>query len=193
MAALEGGIFIELTLSEQDVIDFNQFTWTRSHFHRRDLIRQRALGFVYPLLGVAAVVGYEIINDPKRTLDTRFLAIMAPAALVVSLVWGGLCWIWFSKKIGAYAKRLARDESYARYLLPSKLTLSHTGVTSTGAAGLQMTPWNSISDIAVTATAAYAYISANMAYIIPRRAFPNEAAFDRFIDELRRYRSQFGA
>ncbi len=189
----EGGIFIELTLSEQDVVDFNEFNWTRSRLHRRDLIKQRVLGFVYPVLGIAAVVAYQIIDNPKRTLDAHFLAMMAAGALLLSLVYGSQCWIWFAKKISAYAERLARDESYASYFQPSKLAISHAGVTSSGAAGLQMTPWNSISDIAVTATAAYAYISATMAYIIPRRAFPNEAAFDRFIDELRCYRSQFGA
>ncbi len=93
----------------------------------------------------------------------------------------------YPQLIGAIARLRFRSKAFAKVRAPLRIEISSGGLRSTGGIADSMTPWSSIVDIAVTGDATYLFIMSNAAHIVPRHAFADGAAFDRFVALARSY------
>lgn len=88
---------------------------------------------------------------------------------------------------GVIARLRFRSKAFAKVRAPMRIEISSGGLRSVGGIAESMTPWSSIIDIAVTGEAIYLFIMKNAAHIVPRHAFADAAAFDRFVAAARSY------
>lgn len=93
----------------------------------------------------------------------------------------------YPQVIGVTARLRFRSKAFAKVRAPMRIEISSGGLRSTGGIADSMTPWSSIIDIAVTDEATYLFIMKNAAHIVPRHAFGDAAAFDRFVAAARSY------
>ena len=57
-------------------------------------------------------------------------------------------------------------------------------LTEVGPSGSTIRNWSSVERVAVTPSHLFVYTSGIEAYVVPRRAFPEEAAFNAFVDTV---------
>ena len=179
---------LELTLTEQDVVALTEFTHTKSRFYHRRFLRKRIVSFVLPPMGMVSVLVYDW--GPSYADHAKELIIIGLAA---SLLWGGAMWLLHPAIIRYRARRMLRNGTFGSYFKPSRIELSPDGIACAGGMGTHTIRWPAIIDFAVTPDAAYAYITSVQAYIFPRHAFPDDAAFEGFVHMLQEYRQKFGA
>jgi len=84
-------------------------------------------------------------------------------------------------------RRRARLGEFDRVCIPQKLVLSPEGVTHSSENGVALTLWKAIVKVRESEDHAFIYLSQVTAYVVPRYAFPNDAAFENFIDTARDY------
>jgi hypothetical protein len=79
------------------------------------------------------------------------------------------------------ARRRFRSAAFAKMRAPMRMELLPHGLHSVTGFADALTPWTSSIDIAATPAAVYLIVMSSSVHIVPRHAFPDEAAFDDFI------------
>jgi hypothetical protein len=87
----------------------------------------------------------------------------------------GLIWRW---RLRGQVHQLSRPTRLS--VTPQELSRSFEGATTT-------TPWTQVSKVAATESHAFVYLTPEEAVIIPRRAFDDARAFERFVERIRNY------
>ena len=89
--------------------------------------------------------------------------------------------------------RLYQSEEHRKHLGPTKIELRAYGVASASPMGASIIDWKAITEIVSTPDYVFLHLDSLTAMIIPRRGFPDDASFDRFIDAARLYQRNAGS
>jgi len=176
-AADEIGV-IQFTISENDFADFCIFNATKSRFRRRKYLSAR-IGSL--LLVPLAVFVLAVTSNGSAWPSIRH----AIALALVAACFLALLWIVTPVTIGKAARRRFNDGTFVRLAMPRRLEISTQGIYCSGAQGESRTKWAAILEIAVTSNAIYMHLTSVQAFIVPRHAFPDDAAFDNFARKAR--------
>lgn len=179
-----GNLAVEFTMTENDYVAFCRYHATQSRSGKRTVWRGRII------LGLAAIAVATFAGmDPQLPPGWHGLP-MLPITLVIALIPAALIGFGYPfllrSCVGWNTRRRLRDATFHSVLQRQRLELSAEGLKWSGAAGESTTRWSAFSDVVEDAQAAYAYMTSVQAYIIPRRAFADGAAFERFVATIRR-------
>ncbi len=108
---------------------------------------------------------------------TKFLLTMLPLMMVIPLIHPWAFRQCFRHTLQEYHVRKAKSTLFGK----RTITISSEGVVEIGEQSRQSTPWLGIKRIERTTNYVYLYLSTKAAYVVPRRAFPSEEAFDAFV------------
>jgi YcxB-like protein len=89
-------------------------------------------------------------------------------------------------------RRRIRAGRYADMMRQRRLELSPAGVRSTTRTEETIAQWSEITRVTTSVAGAYLVSSPGRGYIVPRRAFPDTAAFAEFIRTARQLRQDYG-
>jgi hypothetical protein len=83
--------------------------------------------------------------------------------------------------------RLFKQEDHRKRLGPTRIELRPDGVAAASPIGATIFDWKAISEIVATNDYLFLHLDSLSALMVPRRAFADDAAFDRFADAARLY------
>jgi uncharacterized integral membrane protein len=179
---------IEFDLFLDDMTALANYHSDRSHAERRRrLVVQVLILVVFVLLVASAISSARNaqVDWTPFSLGVAFLPVLCPAILLV-LVFAPAVRHWQTRRAVHKAfKETAPGETVGR----QRLTLtSEALVVKTQVADMTV-PWADIEDITTRDAHAFVYTTADQALVIPRRAFPDPATFDGFMETVERYRA----
>ena len=93
-------------------------------------------------------------------------------------------------RVRRWVAKLLREGGNKSMLGHQKVSLNREGLTQTNPCGLTQTKWFGVERVVVTDDHAFIYLSAISASVIPKRAFPGDADFNRFVEQARRFLDQ---
>jgi hypothetical protein len=164
---------VEFALNEQDFLACSNFVfWRNLNRWRFGLIRRI-------ILGLFAV--YAALALLQRWSTGASLVSFDDFAMVVAV----LIILLLPYIPRFFARRRFRSAEFAKIRVPRRVEISAAGLRTIDGIGNSLTLWPSILDIAVTPDAAYLFILRNSTHILPRRAFADETAFNRFVEVAR--------
>ncbi len=191
MTGGDDGVAVEFALSAEDYADFVRFAATGPRFRRRKILVRRLISVGAPPLVLSYVAfAYDV---PPVIAGVPTLVLFVASGLVLGVFWTALFWLLGREANVLVARWRLRLKSYKEFLQPARIELSPDGLKRTDASGPALTGWPAVVEIAKNRQAIYAYISPIQAHIIPRRAFPNDAAFDCFAAKLAQYQETYGS
>jgi len=169
-----------LSLSESDLCDFFRFAL-------RNYRKQGQRQLVSVALGAAAValLAFWFWNSTGRGLALLFISSCVAAVLIAYALW----WDW------TWKPRVTRRVQQAVADSPTFATSTACRVTPEGIEAHDelidaVIRWPAILKIGETSDHCFLFLNSENAYIIPRRAFDSDDAFEHFISACRRWRSQ---
>jgi hypothetical protein len=92
----------------------------------------------------------------------------------------------------AMRKRLRAGRNAEKVLGWRRVVIDAQGVHITSKVSSTTCLWDGIDEVATTNAHVFFYIMTNSAFVVPRRAFPSDQAFDDFVDAARRYHGMAG-
>jgi hypothetical protein len=165
---------VEFSLSLEDFVALAEY-----HLRRRSEWQTLLfLGLIILGTGDIGLLLAQFVKDPGIV----FWLITAGAAISACLMY-----CLGKRRIDRWIKRELAQRKNARFLEPSKLTISPEGISHSSADSAGMTMWTAIEKIAVTKDHAFFYLTTIAAHILPRRAFANDHEFTDFVETAQRY------
>jgi hypothetical protein len=168
---------------ELDIDDFIAFQ--KYHLAHADKSKQPTWvrWFFFVFLGMVAlihVVGMIAWGD------------WSPYALIVVLIVAVVLGysLFYRRLLGWVLRRRLKDPAYQKLLGGRKLEITPDGISLSWTAGNSTTLWSGVSKIIATEQHAFFYLSPVEAHILPKRAFPSDAAFWDFVETARRFRDE---
>jgi YcxB-like protein len=168
---------LEFNLSIDDYAEFSVYYTLHSRFGRKlgGWLLVSSIGPVAVLLSLALGIYPHLYEQAGGVLGLIFLAIVLSGMAVT------LSWITRPFLTRFIARRRFRDGTFDAYAKPQTVEICAAGVKFSGSAGESLIPWPSIVEIGTTRQAIYFFVNSLNAYIVPRRAFSNEANYDEFV------------
>lgn len=191
MTGGDDGAAVEFALSAADYAAFVRFAATGPRFRRRKILVRRLIGISAPPL-VLAYIAFAY-DAPPVIAGVPTLVLFVTSGLVLGVFWTAVFWLLGREANVLVARWRLRLKAYEEFLQPARIELSPEGVKRTNAVRTVLTRWPAVLEIARSRQAIYAYIGPMHAWIIPRRAFPTDAAFAGFAAKLAQYRETYGA
>jgi hypothetical protein len=172
-------------LDIDDMIAFSTYHLGRSVAARRGRRRVTVLflllAAVFCLLGLGAV--------PNDAYGATLFFSMAGTFLLLTFISPPLA----RRRMRRAVANLYREGSNRALLGPRRLRLSPSGIRHSSELIETTAKWAAVEKIETNEQYACLYIAAAQAYIVPRRAFSDEAQFLSLVELARRYRQQAGA
>ena len=164
----------------EDIKAFYAYGLPRAPAARRQK-RITQIGSAILVVGVGVLVCYLIgYGFPPPAFGWIYIGL---AALGAAYLTPGMIYKQHMKQVlGLYER-----EDYRQLLGPTKVELRPDGVGITSPVGTANIEWSAIETIATTAEHLFLQRDSLSALVIPRRAFADAAAFDRFIEAARLY------
>lgn len=169
----------------EDIRAFYVYALARAPAARRQKrVTQWGSAILIVGLGLLAcyLVGYGF---PPPALGFVYIGLAALGA--VYLTPGMIYKQQMKQVLGLYER-----EDYRQLLGPTKVELCAEGIGITSPIGTANIEWSGISEIAATADYVFLQRDSLSALVIPRRAFADAAAFDRFVEAARLYHRNAG-
>lgn len=89
--------------------------------------------------------------------------------------------------------RIFQQEDHRKRLGLTKIELRPDGVAAASPIGATIFDWKAISEIVATSEYLFLHLDSLSALMVPRRAFADDVAFERFIEAARLYHRNAGA
>jgi hypothetical protein len=163
---------VEFALTAQDYVAYTRMTLKRSIWTK--------LVFWCPLI-LLLMIGLQACVMYSATGALGINADEIPALLIL------VAMLFFSPIMGVVSRLRFQSAGFAKFRKPVRVEISPAGIRSTGGIADSLTPWSSVIDIVQTPAALYLFILKYNAHIVPRRAFADEAAFERFAATAQAY------
>ncbi len=166
---------INYDVTVDDMVKFNAHHLRSSGASRSSLARTQAgIAAIYAMLTTMIVL----------TGDIPLYLAAVPMALLTAVVVGRL-----PGRVEQRVRRLVQA-SYAEgrnlgTLGPHRLTLTGDGFIDASPYVESRVRWEAVERVEITDEHAFVYIGSLRACVIPRRAFPDEATFYRFVETVR--------
>ncbi len=164
----------------EDIKAFYVYALPRSPAARRQK-RVTQWGSAILIVGLGLLVFYLIgYGFPPPAFGFVYIAL---AALGAAYLTPGMIYKQHMKQVlGLYER-----EDYRQLLGPTQVELRPDAVAVTSPIGTANIEWPGIAEIATTADHLFLQRDSLSALVIPRRAFADAAAFDRFVEAARLY------
>lgn len=157
----------------------------RSAATRRFFRRQQLATFVAAMVGIVALAFvFHLLSD-----DASIPAALAPACLVAVAAVLLLPYAWRDRLRSRYMKSVTGPAAW-RVLGSRRVRCSPGGFAWSASWSDVRVGWRAVDRISSDDHAAYIHASAPNAYIVPRRAFANDAEFEAFVALSRRYQAR---
>jgi hypothetical protein len=173
---------IEYENTMEDVVAFNMFHYDHSPVHRRNRLIQQ---FLFPLLTSSPVAILSLFSGENWAYVLPMWILWA----VVSLGWvllypPYLRWIVKRRIPAAYREGSNRNTigKHVMVLTPEEL-IDSTDVNRTAY------KWIGVNKIVTDDRYIYLYVASLSAFIVPKRAFPDETSVRDFMETAERFRS----
>jgi len=171
---------VEFALDYQDLLAFNVYTLYESPARSS----QRWTGRLILPVGFLIVAFFLFLWNDLPT-EVRY---SVPAVLLALSVGWFLFHPWMMKRRYELVLRgLVGKTDDPDLFGVRRLTIQPQALTQAGEISATTRKWTGIQDIVIWKQYAFFYINAMTAFIIPKRAFANERAFDEFIDAARHF------
>jgi len=182
---------VEYTLTKDDMIHFTRFSGLNSRFGRRR--RQWSpvyLGYLVLLAILAIVMHRWWVAGNFAEWTNILIAVVYAAILVVGLVFENRLrwWIWRRR-----VRYRLEQPAYKISFEPTRVEVTDGGVRFTTASMELFMRWRAIAGLEADRHGAYVYFSSESGQMVPRHAFSEESAFDRFVLHVKELHRQFGA
>ena len=180
---------LEFALSPKDYAAFARFAATQSRLQRRRIIVVRLLCFAVLALSVAW--GFFAGDVPRLYRGLPMLPVILALAAVAGAFGVLLSMVLFPAYNALFMRLSLRDKSYAPFFEPMRLEVSPEGLNWTRRTGAALLRWPAVVEIEKGRRGLYIYVTSRHAHIVPRHAFADDAAFERFAAKLADYRRRF--
>ena len=172
---------IQTNLTNQDLLDFNLYHLSHSPTAKR----QRLIGLLPGFVLTGLWVGLSVMSDePLRTFKALVPLFMPGPVYIVSLL---AIWRW---SIARQIQKHLEEGENRGVLGPHKIIISSDGVADIGELSQSTTQWKAVERVISTEHYAYIYVNALAAMVVPKRFFPNDAAFEEFVKLAEQYHNQ---
>jgi YcxB-like protein len=137
------------------------------HFLRTSLL--------YPPYSLLSIALYQLLNMAPGVAVGAILALIGFSLFVRLLT------------VNATRKHLQEGRNAEKALGWRRLSIDPHAIRSTSAFSSNANFWEGIDAVVATGDYVFLYITTRAAHVVPRRAFPDDRAFDQFVEAARRY------
>ncbi len=185
----------EYELAIDDLLDFTMYVFRHSPTIRRS-IRLAQLGVPALMLLVALGTVLFLSRDEADYLiwqDYLLLAgILVAMVTVVGTVWAFAYPRWLEARGLKTWKALLRESKTDPVLGRTRVALTPSGIETVNENGHGVTSWRTVEQIVPTAKHIFILIGGLKGVVVPRRAFPTENEYRRFLEVAEQLRHSQG-
>ncbi|MBI2934416.1 MAG: YcxB family protein [Chloroflexi bacterium] len=166
---------VDFELTSGDIVALNLHLYDNLPKLRR---RRQLLRFVAPAFWLAIMGTFFAL---RRTPVTEHLWNILPLLLF------GILWLVFYPAFARWNFKKAISRMYPQDAPVRKLRMAIVpdGISVTSPGGHRLTPWKEIQQVEVMEDYVYILTDSRAAHVVPRRAFPDQPAFDSFAKNVR--------
>ena len=169
---------VEFELTEEDLLAFNRY----HNAHSRTVKEIRRKAYLMLLL-LAVLLGLLILINPETwsfagTVGLAFILVVAVLMALPSFRRG---------QVNRMARRLWAEGGNQALLERQTMSITAEGITKDSPNVRSLIRWPGVGKIVTTDAHAFFYFSALSAYVVPRRAFPDDADFENFVAAAREF------
>ena len=180
----------DLTLEDMEALTHYHSERSPRERRRRRLV-QGVIVVVFLFLLYSA---FDSFRQQGTDLSPGWIAVasvplICPTILLV-LVFSGGVRRWSARR--SVHKTFANVEPGGK-ITTQRVTVSATGISVQADAGALSLAWDEVADVSVSDSYLFVFGVAEQAMVVPRRAFPDQAAFDEFLSDIKAYRKQAGS
>lgn len=168
---------VKYQLKEQDYIDFNLYHMAHSKLMKTHSMRQRIIGPI--VFAIAAFVSPKVSGIPFWYWATVFS--------ITSILWVFYYPKFAQKRMKKQILKMLFEGENKDFLAVKELTLENNGLHIKSQFSESSVLWQSFGKLAVNKSHIFIYNGAASAYIIPRRAFSSEEAYNFFLQALEQH------
>jgi hypothetical protein len=173
---------IEFETTVDDLTDFNLYV----AYHHPRLKRKMLFNVIFLLFGICVFITIGALSLIGFK-DTLFAIIVLFAAVLLVVYY----FVTFTpKRVRTKIKKLLLRQNRKlpnEEICRRKVTISPEDISSSSEFGEAATPWSAITEIVRTDSHLFLFMDPVKACIVPKRAFRDEASFDRFVETARDY------
>jgi YcxB-like protein len=165
---------IEYTMTEDDLIAFNNYT-IEQRFGGRRTLDILAIVAAFPVLTTAIAVADALAGKPLS------LPMVIPGVIGTLFSFS----IVFRHRLIALAvQRQLGQPSAANLLAPQQVVIRPESVSVYSTAQSGTVQWSAVERIGVTDSYIFIRLTPNEALVVPKHAFPEESAFETFAETV---------
>lgn len=182
MACGDTILFMEIQnqITQKDLVDFNLYHLAHSPIIKRRRLRCFLSGVVWSILWIVFALFSGSVETAKALMP---LILSGPLFMVMLLV------AWRRSVPRLIQKQLAEGTNKGLFM-PYRVILLAEGIENISQLSRSFTHWKAVEKICVTQESLYVYVNAVSALIVPKRSFPNDAAFEEFVKTTKEYYAQ---
>jgi hypothetical protein len=173
---------VEATLTIEDLVAFY-----RHHATQAKPIRVPASGCIWLLLALLAFVLLTVYTKAWHDAQFLFLGMIALFIIVPFVLLVLLATLFPTAFTARSLRRRAARGDLDKALRPQLFQIGPKCLVVSAADAQSMLLWQAIHRIDTTADHAFIYIDPNIAHVLPKRCFPSDEAFDKFVEQMRQY------
>jgi hypothetical protein len=184
---------LEYALNFDDLVALQAYLDARNRSFRNEALR---LLIYFALL--LTVAGVATLSTPAGRFQNGAPTVTGILALVggcflLSLLGFGCAYLSAGRERRARVRKLLRLPEVARALEPRQLRVAPDGVTTIDPLGAATSRWGAVREIATTNEHTFLITGEAGGFVVPRRAFRDEADFQAFVELARRYQTAAAA
>lgn len=169
---------ITYELTDNDLFWFNMHRMEQSPIVRR----QRRMFTVQIVAGLVMVgAGVYVVTERSTVVLIGY-----GVAIALALLFADRYWLWVT---AGRVRKLLREAPNPTMMGVRTLRLTPEGLDTEYTAGSSHTKWSAVERVETTAAYVLMYVGATLAHIVPRSAFPDDAAATKFAAEVEERRA----
>jgi hypothetical protein len=175
---------VEYELTPEDLKALNR------HHQKNPIVppRGRFTGVVVWIVCIVGVAGFLTLRRLFFLPELDLFLNMAPGVglgMLLALV--GIFLFLRLMQPNATRKVLQEGRNAEKALGWRRLTIDPHAVRTTSAFSASSFYWEGVEAVSVSQDHVFIYVTTRVAYVVPRRAFPDDRAFEDFVEMARRY------
>jgi hypothetical protein len=181
-----------LTLDDLLAFQLDHIRYQKSKHSRTAFLRNYKV-WLWTILGILVAVllvfgtghGRQAEVSRRSTSQIQLAHILIGAFFLIFLY----RWLFRKSIIRQNLEKQQKAGTFDKVLGECRLSIAPDGFTFWARDTTTSVRWPGVHDIVVGKELAYFYTSPNVAYLLPRRAFADGAAFEAFVESARAYRN----
>jgi hypothetical protein len=175
---------IDFELTLEDMLDFNLYVLTHQDPFKRNIRFSK-------IFNICAMVFCALMGVYHLFFSKDIVIAIISFAFVLFLI--AFYWFLFSPQNYRNRVRKAVVKQYSKIpnaeLCRHKISISEEGLRESSEFGEGIQNWSTIESIVQTDRYIYLFLSTAKGFIVPRRAFSDDASFNLFAEESRNFKA----